>query len=627
MPEQPDQTASLLQLTIPQLLQMRAKSQGDAVALRRKTADVWSEISWNTYFRTSRELAAGLTGLGFQAGDRLAIAGDNGPEWLYMDLAAQMLGGSCLGVYPTSPWPELQYIVRHSKAKILVCIDPRQTANALDACRLDDGLPDLTAIVTVSGECVAPAGKLALSFGRLRARGALDERLGAHVEAMIRSGDPEDVAVICYTSGTTGMPKGVMLPHRSLIRSAFNMARLHGLDSTHSVLCYLPLCHGAERSFSAVMQLLTGGVVNFAESIDAMGRNLREVRPTTLFGVPRIWQKFQQTVTGHVATMRPLKRRAFGFALRLGRGVARRRLEVGGGFAHPGDRVLFQVLNRICFRHLRALLGLQQLRVGLCGGATIAAELPLFFIGIGIPVYQIYGLTETGGASHSQRRGAMQSGSTGLPIGDIAQKLAPDGELLLRGASLFKGYLFDDAATRRAFEDGWLRTGDIVEIGRAGEIYVVDRKKDILITSGGKNITPSRIELALKGSPYISEAVLLGEGRHYLSALIQIDEDAVAEWIREKGRPVADFWTMTQDRDVRALIEAEVARVNERFARVENVRKFALITKKLSHADGDLTATMKLRRASIEKNFSAEIEGIYGQDTKQLPETEMGGER
>ena len=625
MAEPPDPTASLLQLTIPQLLRMRAKSQGDAVALRRKAAGVWAEISWSTYFRTCRELAAGLAGLGFQAGDRLAIAGDNCPEWLYMDLAAQMLGGSCLGVYPTSPWPELQYIVRHSKAKVLVCIDTKQTQNALDACRLHDGLPDLTAIITVSGECVAPTGKLALSLERLRA--AADEQRGARVEAMIRSGNPEDIAVICYTSGTTGMPKGVMLPHRSLIRSAFNMARLHGLDDTHSALCYLPLCHGAERSFSAVMQLLTGGVVNFGESIDALGENLREVRPTTLFGVPRIWQKFQQTVTGHVSAMPPLKRRAFGFALRLGRGVARRRLEVGGGFAHAADRVLFHVLNRICFRHLRALLGLQQLRVGLCGGATIAAELPLFFIGIGIPVYQIYGLTETGGASHSQRRGAMQSGSTGLPIGDMAQKLAPDGELLLRGASLFSGYLFDDAATGRAFEEGWLRTGDIVEIGSAGEIYVLDRKKDILITSGGKNITPSRIEIALKGSPYISEAVLLGEGRHYLSALIQIDEDAVAEWMRGRGRPVADFRTMTQDCDVHALIESEVARVNERFARVENVRKFALIAKRLSHADGDLTATMKLRRASIEKNFSAEIESIYGQDTKQLPETEMGGER
>ena len=618
MPEPLDHgpATSLLQLTIPQLLRMRAESQGGAVALRRKAAGVWSEISWSTYFRTSSELAAGLASLGFQAGDRLAIAGDNCPEWLYMDLAAQMLGGSCLGVYPTSPWPELQYIVHHSKAKVLVCIDPKQTENALDACRLQDGLPDLMAIIAVSGECVAPTGKLAISLERLRARGGADEKSGARVEAMIRSGNPKDIAVICYTSGTTGMPKGVMLPHRSLIRSAFNMAQLHGLDHTHSVLCYLPLCHGAERSFSAVMQLLTGGVVNFAESIDAMGRNLREVRPTTLFGVPRIWQKLQQTVTGHISAMPRLRRRAFGFALRLGRGVARRRLEVGGGFAHVGDRALFRALDRICFRQLRVLLGLQQLRVGLCGGAAIAPELPLFFIGIGIPIYQIYGLTETGGASHSQGRGATQCGSAGLPIGDMAQKLAPDGELLLRGASLFEGYLFDDAATGKAFEDGWLRTGDIVEVGSAGEIYVVDRKRDILITSGGKNITPSRIELALKRSSYISEAVLLGEGRHYLSALIQIDEDAVAEWLRKQGRPVGDFRSMSQDRDVHALIEAEVALANEQFARVENVRKFVLIAKKLSHADGELTTTMKLRRASIEKNFSAEIESIYGKDTK-----------
>ena len=196
----------------------------------------------------------------------------------------------------------------------------------------------------------------------------------------------------------------------------------------------------------------------------------------------------------------------------------------------------------------------------------------------------------------------------------MTQKLASDGELLLRGGSLFKGYLFDAAATSKAFEDGWFRTGDIVEVGSAGEIYVVDRKRDILITSGGKNITPSRIELALKRSPYISEAVLLGEGRNYLSALIQIDEDAVAKWFREQDKPAGDFTAMTQDRDVHALIESEVARVNEQFARVENVRKFVLIAKKLSHADGELTTTMKLRRASIEKNFSAEIASIYGKD-------------
>jgi long-chain acyl-CoA synthetase len=609
------ETQRLSSMTMPQLLKHRAGTQGDALALRVKERGLWRRTDWKGYFDNARRLAIGLYALGFRPGDRLAVASDDSPEWFYADLAAQMIGGACLGIYPTNPWPELQYIVRHSRSRIVVCGDQEQTDKVLEARRNDGGLPDLATVICVDMKGMRHYAEDGLmSFAAVMELGAAREaEFGPAVDAAIAGGKPDDVAIIVYTSGTTGMPKGAMLSHRNMLHSAAQVVSIHGLGrETYSVLCYLPLCHVAERSFSTVMQLVTGCVVSFAESVDTVVVNLREIAPKGFLGVPRIWEKMQQSILYRVKDTTQFQRRVFERCLSLGRPIAERRLANGGELASLSDRLIFGLLWLVCFRSLQHFLGINRVRAGFCGGATVSPEVLLFFWILGVPVYQIYGMTESAGVSHTQRRGATRLGRSGKLIDGLEQKLAPDGELLLRGDSVFKGYLFDEAATARAFADGWLHTGDIVEIEQNGEVHVLDRKKDILITSGGKNITPSLIENALKDSPYIREAILLGDGRNFLAALIQIDLETTGKWAQQRNIQYTTYRSLAQHDKVKELVEGEIKRVNDRFARVENVRKFVILAKELDHDDGELTATMKVRRRIIEEKFREEIATIYG---------------
>lgn len=602
-------------MTMPQALKRRAETLGDALALREKELGLWRRTSWKQYFENARRFAIGLYALGFRAGDRLAVASDDTPEWLYADLAAQMIGGACLGVYPTNPWPELQYIVRHSRTKIIVCGDQEQTDKVLDAQRHDGGLPDLTTVICVDMKGMRHYAQDGLmSFAAVMELGASREaEFGPPIDAALAAGQPDDVAIIVYTSGTTGMPKGAMLTHRNMLHASAQVVSILALDAkSYSVLCYLPLCHVAERSFSTVMQLLTGCVVSFAKSVDTVVVNLREIAPKGFLGVPRIWEKMQQSILYRVRDTTAFQRRAFETCMKLGRPIAERRLANGGALAGWRDRLVYAALWLACFRSLQQFLGINRVQAAFCGGATVSPEVILFFWILGVPVYQIYGMTESAGVAFMQRPGAARSGCSGTPIGGIERKLANDGELLLKGPSVFKGYLFDEAATARALADGWLNTGDIVEIEDDGEARVVDRKKDILITSGGKNITPSLIENALKNSPYIREAILLGDGRHFLAALIQIDLEATGKWAQQNTIQYTTYRSLAENERVRELVAGEIKTVNDRFARVESVRKFIILSKELDHDDGELTATMKVRRQTIEKKFREEIITIYG---------------
>lgn len=602
-------------LTMPQVLKWRAETQGDALAFREKVKGLWVRTSWKAYYDNARQLAIGLWALGFRPGDRLAVASDDSPEWLYADMASQMVGGACLGIYPTNPWPELQYILHHSRTTIVLCGDQEQTDKAIDAQRNEGGLPDLAHIICVDMKGMRHYAQDGLmSFEAVMELGARHEQdFGVLIDAALAAGKPDDTAIVVYTSGTTGMPKGAMLSHRNMLHSAAQVVTTLGLSqSTYSVLCYLPLCHVAERSFSTVMQLLTGCAVNFAESVDTVVVNLREIAPKGFLGVPRIWEKMQQSVLYRVKDTTPFQRRVFETCMKLGKPIAERRLANGGELASLGDRIRFALLWLVCFRSLQRFLGLNRVQNGFCGGASVSPEVLLFFWTLGVPIYQIYGMTESAGVSHMQQPGATRSGCSGLLISGMEQKLADDGELLLRGSSVFKGYLFDDAATERVLDGGWLRTGDIVEFEDNSEARVLDRKKDILITSGGKNITPSLIENALKDSPYIREAILLGDGRNFLSALIQIDYETAGKWAQQQQIQYTTYRSLAENEAIRELIEGEVKLVNDRFARVENVRKFVILLKELDHDDGELTATMKVRRRIIEKRFGDEIAQIYG---------------
>ncbi|MFA7556236.1 MAG: AMP-binding protein [Hydrogenophaga sp.] len=605
--------------TMPGLLRRRAQERGGQVALREKIHGIWRGRTWADYYRDARRAAFGLTQLGLKRGDRIIIAGEDVPEWFYADLGAQMIGVQVVGIYPTNPWPEVQYIAGHCQAKLAVTGDQEQTDKVLDAMANGNGLPHLQHIF-----CVDMKGLRRYENGRPHAFTHLlelgDRYAAEHpdaerwLDAAIDSLMPDDVNILVYTSGTTGPPKGAMLTHRNFVYGAYAyMVARQMVDKPFESVCYLPLCHVAERTYSTVQHLLSGGCVNFAESIDTVSTNIREIAPTFFLGVPRIWEKLQQGFEFRMKDSGRLQQWLYRKGMRRGRALSDRRAEHGRLVA-LGDRLEFAFWYLVLFRNMQRHMGLNRTHTRMCGGASVSPETLKFFDIVGLPVGQGYGLTEAGGLCFVQVPGRpFISGSCGPAMDGVEWKVGDDGEVFVRSPGVFKGYLFDDKGTSDILSsEGWLATGDIVEKRGEGEIVVVDRKKAIIITSGGKNIAPSEIENALKDSPYVREAIVVGEGRKFLGGLIQIDFDSVGRWAAERNLQYTTFKSLTQMEEVLELIQGVVDEVNAKFARVENIRKFVLLEKELDHDDGELTATQKVRRGLINKKFARELDIIYG---------------
>jgi long-chain acyl-CoA synthetase len=602
-------------ITIPQLLRQRAAMHGDRLALREKEYGIWNPYSWRHYHETARAVALGLMSLGIKPGDRVAIAGENTPEWFYADLGTQMIGAVAVGIYPTNPWVELQYIVRHSGSRVVITGDQEQTDKVLDATANGDGLPALEAIVCVDMKGLRHYRQSQLmSFEKLCERGRAYARENPDAEAtldrLISQGAPDDVCILVYTSGTTGPPKGAMLTHRNLIYAAWVYAETVGIaDKPFEAVSYLPLCHVAERCYGAVTQLVLGGTVSFAESIDTVALNIREIAPTFFVGVPRIYEKLQQGFLFRLGESGWLRQWFTKTCLAWGRTLSDRRQE---GRANWLDTLTYALLYLAMFRNMQRHLGFARSRHRLCAGASISPETLRFFDIIGRPVSQGYGLTESGGVAFIQTGRHHRIGGCGLPMPQTEWKLDTDGEILLRNPGVFKGYFLDEKASTASLEPGgWLRTGDIVEVLDNSEIAVIDRKKAIIITAGGKNIAPSEIENALKDSEFIKEAIVVGEAKKYLGAIIQVDYDNVGRWARDKALAYTNYKSLSQLPEVHEFVERIVNETNKRFARVENIRRFAILEKELDHDDGELTATQKVRRAMIEKKFARELAIIY----------------
>lgn len=601
-------------MTLPRILRYWATKHPDRLAFREKDFGIWERTTFAQYYENTRDFAYGLKALGVGKGDLLSVASENTPEWMYSDLAIQALGGACIGVYPTSPWVEIRYILEHSESKIVVCGDQEQTDKIFDAIKYKGALPGLKKIICVDmkGMSKYPRDML-MSFEEVAELGRSKRtEYQDFFEDSIDQLDHMDTAVIVYTSGTTGLPKGAMLTHDGLIWGALRLCERHGVhDGNHDVLCYLPLCHVAERMTSTVLQLVNGTTVNFAESIDTVVQDLREIAPQTFLGVPRIWEKMQNGITVRMKDATPFQQWVVAKCLAMGRPIARRRLENGGGFKRISDRIIYAFLYLICFHPLQKSLGLNRARLMMCGGASISPDVLEFFWALGLKVYQVYGMTELSAVSHSQYKGHTSLGLSGPPLETYEQKIAEDGEVLVKTRAIFKGYLKDEAATRACYDGEWMHTGDVGEIRSDGSIAITDRKKDIIITAGGKNITPSLIENRVKDSQYIRECVLIGERRKFLSALIQIDYETVGKWAQERGLAYTTFKSLSLLPEVRELIQGEINSVNSEFARVENIRKFTLLEKELDHDDGEVTATMKVRRSVIEEKFGSLIAQMY----------------
>jgi len=600
--------AELSGKTLPQVFLERVAERGDSVALREKVLGIWQPVTWSEYLEHVKHFALGLHRLGFKRGDHLAIISENCREWLYADLGSMCLGGLTVGVYPSSPYPEVHYVVEHSDSVVVVCEDQEQTDKILEVI---DELPLLTKIIVkdMKGLRNYPRDNI-ISFGEVEALGAelARERPNLFLEE-VHKGKAQDVCIMIYTSGTTGPPKGAMVNHLNV--EATTLATSEALEATDedTVVSYLPLCHVAEQIFSLYLPLYVGCTVSFAESIATIQNDLREIAPSIFLGVPRIWEKLQNSIVVNMKDSSRTRRWLFERCLRVGHQVtdlnlARRNVSLRLKLAWWAGYWLM-------FRALQNFVGLRKARLCFAAAAKISPEVLRCFHAVGIPAKEGYGMTESTGLSFIHMGDDIKLGTVGKPISCIEYKIADDGELMKRGPSIFVGYYKNPEATANAIVDGWLMTGDIAERDEEGHVAIVDRKKDILITSGGKNIAPSLVENELKVSPYIKEAILLGDGKNFISALIQVDFENVGKWATDHRLPYTNYKSLSQLPEVKKLIQKVVDEVNVKFARVENIRKFLILTKELDHDDDELTATMKVRRANIYKRFARDIEQIY----------------
>lgn len=591
--------------TLPGLLLHHAATRPDDVALRHKRLGRWQEWTWEEYARQTARVACGLLELGVRPGDRVAIHAENRPEWLLADLAAQGIGAISVGVYPTSPSAEVEYLLGHSESVVLVAEDEEQLDKTL---AVRDRLPALKAIVVIDPRGVRQIdGETILTWEQLELLG--ERRPQSEFAERVERLRPEDTAIVVYTSGTTGPPKGAMITHANLHAAGAAYRRVYETTPRDEVLSYLPLCHIAERLISVGGALHAGYVVNFGEDSDTFQTDLREVQPTFFLGVPRVWEKMMAGVEIRIADASPLKRLTYRLGIRMGRRVAAHRLRGRFGLA---DRLLYGLGWLLLYRPLRDKLGMRRVRTALSGAAPIAPEVLHWLWAIGVPVREGYGQTENTAMATYTPADDVRIGTVGRPLEEVELRIADDGEILTRSPGVFAGYLKDPEATAATIDpEGWLRTGDVGELDADGFLKITDRKKDIIITAGGKNISPSEIENRLKVSPYIREAIVIGDRRKYLTALIGIEADTVGDWATRRGIPYTTYADLASRPEVRELVAGVVDEVNQTLAQVETIKRFELLRKELDHEDGELTATQKVKRAAIEREFADVIEGMY----------------
>lgn len=595
-----------------------ARTRPKAVALRDKHLGVWRPWTWEHYWDQIQLTGHALLALGVAPGDRVAIHSENRPEWLVADLGALSVRAASVGVYPTNPAAEVAYLLADSGAVVLVAEDQEQVDKALEVI---DQCPDLRHVVYleprgIRGRYDHPA---LMSWEDFLARGA--EHRAAHpgaVEALADAAEPDDLATLVYTSGTTGPPKGAMLTVRNVEFAVKILAEEGAFTDPPPgpddlLLSYLPLSHVAERIFTTWFNAASATQVNFAESIETVPQNLHEVQPSVLFGVPRIWEKLLAGVETRLSGASRLKRASAKFWLKVAEGIGDD-LVANGGRHTTSTRMRYALGWVFCYRALQERLGMRRVRYAASGAAPVAPEVLKFFMGIGIPMHEVYGMTENTAVATANRPGRVKLGTVGEAHPGVEVKVdETTGEILTRHEGVFAGYWRKEEATAAVLQaDGWLHTGDVGEWVDGTHLKITDRMKDIIITAGGKNISPSQIENELKASPFVKEALVVGDGRTHLTALIGIELDTVGEWAQRKKLGYSTYRDLTQKPEVVELVQKVVDDVNTRFASVEQIKTFRLLPKELDHEDGELTATQKVKRSAVVGTFSDLVEDMYG---------------
>jgi long-chain acyl-CoA synthetase len=596
-----------------------AESDPQRVAMREKDYGIWQEISWERLWDEVLDAAHGLLALGFNPGERVSIQSEDRPEWVILDLATIAVRGITVGLYPTNPAAEVEYLLRDSGAEIHLAEDQEQADKVIE---VESSLGHLRKILHVE-----PRGfrKWAdddrfifwddfLEIGKQHRA----ENPGA-VERLMAETTEDEVMTLVYTSGTTGPPKGAMLTYKNFQFCIDTLVdapeRIDGelIGPDDLLLTYLPLCHVAERIFSTWTMAARGCSLNFAESIETVQVNLREIQPTIFFAVPRIWEKIHAgiAIRGRDGTW--FKRLWFGVGMKLASYIGKSRVENDGDFTF-NSRLAYLVGYPLVFRALKERIGLRRCRYAASGAAAIAPEVIRDFLGMGIDIYELYGMTENAAVATCNFPGRNKVGTVGEPYSGIGLRIDEEtGEIQTKHPGVFKGYWNKPEKTAEAFTaDGWLKTGDVGIWVDGTHVKIVDRIKDIIITSGGKNISPSEIENSIKTSPFIKEAMVIGDTKKFLSALVSIEFDVVGDWATRRAIPYTTYRDLTEKPEVIELVAGVIKDTNEKFARVENIREFRLIPKELDHEDGELTATQKLKRSAMEDMFGDLIQDMYG---------------
>ncbi|OAF12690.1 fatty-acid--CoA ligase [Bradyrhizobium centrolobii] len=595
--------------TIARSFLRAAETRGDRPAIREKKFGIWQPTSWREWLAISKEIAYALRASGFMPGDVASIVANAVPEWVYADMGILCAGGVSSGIYPTDASAQVEYLVNDSATKVIFAEDEEQLDKIL-ACRAR--CPSLQKIIVFDMEGLSGFNDdMVMSLDEFRALGR-NHMVGRETlwQEMIDSRGAGDLAVLVYTSGTTGPPKGAMHANRSVTHQMRYANDFIPAKENDDRLIFLPLCHVAERVGGYYISVALGSVMNFAESPETVPDNLREVQPTVFLAVPRIWEKFYSAITIALKDATPFQQWVYRRAIDIGYRMTDCRLE--GKTPPLSLRIANRLAYQLVFRNIRRMIGLDRCHIAFTGAAPIAPDLIRWYLALGIDMHEVYGQTENCGVATMMPAERIELGSVGKAVSWGEVSLSPDGEILIRGDFLFMGYLNQPEKTAETIDPrGWLHTGDVGTIDNEGFVRITDRMKDIIITAGGKNITPSEIENQLKFSPYISDAVVIGDKRPYLTCLVMIDQENVEKFAQDHDIPFTNYASLCRAMEIQDLIRREIEQVNANFARVETIKKFYLIERQLTPEDEELTPTMKLKRSFVNKRYAAEIDAMY----------------
>ena len=600
--------------TITDIFWNAVNQRGSQLMMREKKFGIWQSWDWQQAGEAVRQISMGLMANGFEVGDCASILSNTRLEWVLADMAVLSAGGVSNGIYPTDSVSQVQYLCEDSRTTVLFVEDEEQ----LDKALMSRGqLPLLKLIVVIDTEGLTRySDPMVISLQALRDQGRQYERSQPGLFERRRvSRRPEDLAILIYTSGTTGKPKGAMHSHAGMVYAMRGYSLYLAQDQRDERMLFLPLCHIAERLGGMYSCIYGGAILNFVENPDTVPENVREIAPTLFFAVPRVWEKFYSAVTIAIAEAGAFQQAIYRASLACGHAVAARLLRQQ---AVPlWLKLCFHVARLACLNNVRRMMGIQRAKFLGTGAAPISPDLVRWYLALGIPMLEVWGQTESGGASTFMPFDQIVPGSIGKACVYNEVKVDPlTQELLIRGPNVFMGYLNQPDKTAETIDaEGWLHTGDVGSVDAQGFFKITDRMKDIIITAGGKNITPSEWENELKFSPYVTDAVVIGDKRAYLTVIIMIDLDNVEKFAQDHDVPFSNYASLTRAPEVQSLIQAEIDKVNAKFARVEQIKQFRLLDTQLTAEDDELTPTMKLKRKLVEHKYKDLIDSMYRTST------------